>query len=377
VAVTAASGVVTYPDVTLTGTVGENYVLRFTADPVLPTNTVDANAISIGGAGSAVSLRMVTQPAGPATSGATLATQPAVEILDGSMNRVTTDNATEVTVQIFSGAGGTLGGTVTATAVNGVATFSKVTLSGLIATNYVLRFTAPTLTLVDANAVTVVAHGTAAALRVATPPAGPPTSGAALATQPVIEIIDGAGNVVTSNSTTQVTASIFSGASGTLGGTVAVTAASGVVTYPDVTLTGTVGENYVLRFTADPVLPTNTVDANAITVVAAGPPSTFTLMGPLNTTEGVASTDFTITVFDSAGTLSPVPQDTMFDLTSTSGTPTFTPASPATVVNGMSSITFTYTDDTVGNATVTATWTSGGADLGQKSHPIEIQAVGD
>jgi hypothetical protein len=217
---------VTFTGATLAGSVGVNYVLRFTSTPAL--GIVDSNNVTLTSAGGAVSLRMVTQPAGPATSGATLATQPAVEILDGSMNRVTTDNATEVTVQIFSGAGGTLGGTVTATAVNGVATFSTVTLSGLIATNYVLRFTAPTLTLVDANAVTVVAHGTAAALRVATPPAGPPTSGAALATQPVVEIIDGAGNVVTSNSTTQVTASIFSGAGGTLGGTVAVTAASGV-----------------------------------------------------------------------------------------------------------------------------------------------------
>ncbi len=66
----------------------------------------------------------------------------------------------------------------------------------------------------------------------------------------MIQIRDAQGNVVTGDSTTSVTVSIASGTGGTLGGTATVTAASGVVTFTDLTLAGTVGESYVLEFAA-------------------------------------------------------------------------------------------------------------------------------
>src|SRR5213078_1545285 len=48
------------------------------------------------------------------------------------------------------------------TAANGIATFSGVTLTGTVGTNYVLRFTSsPALTSADSNNVTVTAGGTA------------------------------------------------------------------------------------------------------------------------------------------------------------------------------------------------------------------------
>ena len=105
-------------------------------------------------------------------SGALLATQPVVAVQDAQGNTVTTDNTTTVTVAIFSGAGGNLGGTLTKTAVNGVATFTNVTLSGIVGTNYVLQFASnPALTAVNSNNVTVTA-GPATKLGILTQPVG-------------------------------------------------------------------------------------------------------------------------------------------------------------------------------------------------------------
>src|SRR5690606_37938862 len=100
--------------------------LAFTSDPVLtPAESV---VVNLAGPGAATQLSIATQPVA-GINGAALGTQPVVHVLDAQSNIVTTDNATEVTVSIGEGDGGTLGGTLTVTAVNGVATFSGVTLT--------------------------------------------------------------------------------------------------------------------------------------------------------------------------------------------------------------------------------------------------------
>src|ERR1041385_9541924 len=200
-------------------------------------------------------------------SGAALATQPIVAIKDASNNTITTDNSTQVTVAIASGAGGALGGTLTKTAVNGVVTFTNVTLSGTVGTNYVLQFTSsPVLTAANSNNVTVTA-GAANKLGITTQPIGG-TSGSALATQPVVAIQDARGNTVTTDNSTQVTVAIASGAGGALGGTLTKTAVNGVATFTNVTLSGTAGTNYVLQFTSSPVL--TAANSNNVQVSASG-----------------------------------------------------------------------------------------------------------
>jgi glucose/arabinose dehydrogenase len=79
-----------------------------------------------------------------------------------------------------------------------------------------------------------VAPGAAATLAIRTQPAGA-VSGGALATQPVVEIRDAAGNLT--SSTAAVTAAIGS-VSGTLGGTTTVTAVAGLATFTNLSLTG-------------------------------------------------------------------------------------------------------------------------------------------
>ena len=101
-------------------------------------------------------LGLRTQPVGSAPGGA-LSSQPVVEVRDGEGNPVGLGGSVSVTVTIGSGSGGSLGGTTTVTAVDGVATFANLTLSGTVGVNYVLRFSATGLTSVDSAPVSVMA----------------------------------------------------------------------------------------------------------------------------------------------------------------------------------------------------------------------------
>jgi hypothetical protein len=98
--------------------------------------------------------------------------------------------------------------------------------------------TSGTRPTVSASLTVTVTPGAATQLGIRTQPLGA-AIGAPLATQPVIEIRDAAGNVVTS-STATVTASIANGG-GTLVGAASATAVSGVATFSGLAITGTAG----------------------------------------------------------------------------------------------------------------------------------------
>ena len=101
---------------------------------------------TVTGGGCATALRFVNQPAN-ARINETITTSPynvppggpvTVEVVDGAGHRVTTSSAV-ITVSIAPGTGnGTLHGTTTATAVNGLATFSDLSID-LEGTSYALR----------------------------------------------------------------------------------------------------------------------------------------------------------------------------------------------------------------------------------------------
>ncbi|HUL44397.1 MAG TPA: hypothetical protein VLY03_08575, partial [Bacteroidota bacterium] len=102
--------------------------------------------------GPAAKLGIQTQPSANATAGIAFTTQPAVLIEDASGNIITSDNTTVVTAARLSGTG-TLQGTLTATAVNGVATFSS--LSYTVAENITIQFTSGALTPVTSSTVAI------------------------------------------------------------------------------------------------------------------------------------------------------------------------------------------------------------------------------
>jgi hypothetical protein len=174
--------------------------------------------VSLSGAGSATQLVVATAP-GAGANGSVLGTQPIVEIQDAQGNVVTGDSTTEVAVSISGGSGGTLGGTVSVQAVNGVVTFSDVTLTGLTSETYTLSFvdTGAAFTAVTSN-VSRSGAGSATQLVVATAPGAGANGG-------------GSGDAADrgdpgcagqrgprGDSTTEVAVSISGGSGGTLGG---------------------------------------------------------------------------------------------------------------------------------------------------------------
>jgi adhesin/invasin len=103
--------------------------------------------------GSASRVAVQTEPVGGA-SGGLLNVQPQIEIQDANGNRLTDSTAT-VTVALAPGTTGVLAGTTSVDAVNGVASFSDLTLAGPIETEYLLTFTADGLATATSQPVTL------------------------------------------------------------------------------------------------------------------------------------------------------------------------------------------------------------------------------
>ena len=108
----------------------------------------------------------------------------------------------------------------------------------------------------------VRAFSPASAVAVTTQPVGN-TSGSALATQPVVRIVDAAGNTITtSTASVTVTAS-----GGTLGGTTTVSAVAGIATFTDLTHT-TAGTNTLTFASTSPTTLTSVTSASFTTAAA-------------------------------------------------------------------------------------------------------------
>jgi hypothetical protein len=115
--------------------------------------------------GSASSLVILTQPSSSAAAGVPFAQQPAIGVRDVYGNLRTTDNTTVVTVARNAGSG-TLQGTLSATAVNGVATFTD--LSHNLANTINLTFSSTGLTNATSSNI-LVSSGAFAKLQLLVP----------------------------------------------------------------------------------------------------------------------------------------------------------------------------------------------------------------
>jgi hypothetical protein len=214
--------------------------------------------VMVSGAGQ---LAVTTQPSG-AVSGAKLSPQPVVQILSSTNSLMSTSSAA-VTAAIATGSGA-LSGTTTVNAVNGVATFTNLTVSG--GGPFTLRFTSSGFT--SATSASFTLTQTPASLAVQTQP-DDANSGISFGAQPVVNILDGNGALVTM-STLPITATITTG-TGTLAGTTTVNAVGGVATFTNLQITGP--GNFVLTFSTtssalQPVASTAfTVGTSTVTVV--------------------------------------------------------------------------------------------------------------
>jgi hypothetical protein len=224
---------------------------------------------------------VTTQPTTPSASGAVFATQPVVELFTTPGDVLDTSAEGMVTVTVTSGLPSTLTGTATVAAVAGVATFSGLALNALVGP-YTLTFADATdsPTTVASNPITVTV-GAAKKLAFATAPATGAVSGVALTPQPVVDVVDSGGNIVTSDTST-VTAA-FTGAGSSL---VSYTkaAVAGVATFSGLIITAPIDATTgVLNFTdgAFPTLASATMSITgpASKVVITTVPSTTALSG--------------------------------------------------------------------------------------------------
>jgi hypothetical protein len=170
--------------------------LRLPRHPLLPL-ACGLLLVGCGGGGTepsapATALAIATQPTG-ASSGSALLTQPVIRVVDAG-GAVVHDAATVVTASIASGTG-TLAGTTTTTAINGVATFSDLRVTGAGA--HSLRFSAGTLTPAVSSAFTIV--GPPANVAFAT---GRAIVDAGATTPTAIEVRDAAGTILSGTTLT-------------------------------------------------------------------------------------------------------------------------------------------------------------------------------
>jgi hypothetical protein len=246
---TGPNGVATVGEWVLGTGAGSN-VLTATSGSLDP---VTFSATGVAGPASAIAKAGDNQNA---TAGELVPTAPTVTVTDANGNPVA---GIVVNFAITSG-GGSLGSASATTNSSGVATIDRWTMGTTAGTNTVTA-TAGTLPPVTFTAIGL--PGAPAQLVIVTQPAGAMNE-APLETQPVVQIRDRYGNLVTT-ATSSVTASIVSGA-GTIGGTVTVHAVGGIATFTDLALGGIQSNGEaVLRFTASGLTPATSNSFGTVT----------------------------------------------------------------------------------------------------------------
>jgi len=223
------NGVATFSTLTL-NMAGTGYTLIASATG-LTGATTNAFNISVS-VGPAAKLAFTVQPSN-AAAGAMNTPAVQVTVHDAQGNTVTSAT-TSITVAIGTNpASGSLSGTKTVAAVNGVATFSTLTLN-MAGTGYTLRASATGLTGATSSAFNISA-GTAAKLVFTVQPSN---AAAGVAITPAVQVTvqDAQGNTVTT-ATTSITVAIGTNpASGTLAGTTTVVAVNGLGNFSNLSL---------------------------------------------------------------------------------------------------------------------------------------------
>ncbi len=210
--------------------------------------------------GPAASLVIQTQPPTTVTAGATFSPAPVIRILDAYGNVVTTDSSTVITATRSLGTA-SLQGTTSATAVNGVATFSNLSYNK--AETITIAFASGSLTGATSASVTVN-PGTASKLTIQTQASPSATAGVPFTQQPVVRVEDSAGNLMTTDNGRVITVARSAG-TGTLQGTLTATTVNGVATFAN--LSHNLANTITLNFTASGL--SSATSANVVVSPAA------------------------------------------------------------------------------------------------------------
>jgi large repetitive protein len=240
VTVNAVNGVATFSNLSIDRT-GAGYTLT-AASGALTGSTSAGFTVTPG---AATALAFTVQPSS-AVAGATIAPAVQVAVRDALGNTVTSSTA-PVTVAIGTNpGGGTLAGTLTVNAVNGVANFADLSIDKA-GTGYSLTAASGALTGATSGAFNVQV-GTGTRLAFVVQPSNV-TAGVAISPAVQVAVQDANGNTVTS-STAPVTVGVGTNpGGGTLSGTLTVNAVNGVATFADLSIDRT-GAGYTLSATS-------------------------------------------------------------------------------------------------------------------------------
>jgi len=319
----AANGVATFTNLRIDA-VGTK---QLTASSAGFTNAVSSSfAVS---SAPATRLTLQTQPSSTATAGLVFIQQPVVRIEDTLGNLISSDNSTVVTATRSSGAG-TLQGTVTATAVNGIAAFTD--LSHTLATNITIQFSSGSLASTTSSNITV-SPAAANRLTISTQPSGTATAGVVFSAQPKVRIEDAFGNLRTSDNSTVVTAARSLG-SATLQGTTGVTASSGIATFNN--LSYTVAETMNVSFSGAGLA--GTVSSNVVVNPAAASRLTILTQPSSTATAGISfAQQPTVRIEDPYGNLRSTDSTTLVTASRGTGSGTLQGTTTRTANGGLAS----------------------------------------
>lgn len=244
-------------------------------------------------AGTAGRLEIKVQPSPTAQSGIAFSRQPAIQVTD-QLGNPTAESGLAITATLSSGPGGTLQHASATTGASGLATFSDLSLTGLVG-DYILSFSEPTLTGVTSNSISI-GVGPPSQLALVRAPSIDARSRVPFGTQPSIQLQDGGGNPV-AQAGVEVRAAIGSGENALVGQTNILTNGDGRADYTDLAIVGGPGARTLLFVTSSPA---SQVLSSAITLppvatisVLTPPPSPVVVAAHLSTPVSWKLTDAT------------------------------------------------------------------------------------
>jgi hypothetical protein len=211
--------------------------------------SIIANGCINVGSAPASKLKFTAQPTN-GTAGQTLAAV-AVSVEDAGGSVVTADNTTLVTLTLSSN---TLNGTVTKTAVNGVATFSDLSIN-TVGTGYTLKASSTPALTGDVSTGFNITAAAPSKLAFAQQPSDA-TAGIAINPAITVQVLDQFNNVVTSDGSAITLTIDNNPGSSTLSGTATQNAVAGVATFNNLSLNKS-GVGYTLVATDGALTPAN------------------------------------------------------------------------------------------------------------------------
>jgi len=293
-AIAVVAGVATFPGLSI-NLIGAGYTLTASSTPTYATATSLAFNITPGAADHLALIQ------GPTSAVAGSAVTPAVTVAveDANGNVETGDNGTTIGLTIGTNAGGgTLTGGSALQVVAGVATFPGLSIDKA-GTGYTLTASSTPIYTPATSSPFNITPGAPSQLAFVQGPTNAP-AGSAIGPAVTVAVEDANGNVETGDHTTTVSLAIGTNpGGGTLTGGSAVPVASGIATFPGLSI-DKVGTGYTLVASSTPIYTPAT--SSAFNITPGIPTQLVFVQGPTNAGAGSAiSPAVTVAVEDANG----------------------------------------------------------------------------